>query len=143
MVASIVGTPPTQFLDLARQVFELDARGRAAPHELATAIERTFERIYVEMSTVIGQGGFAAVVERALYDTTADCPWLDAETMVAGLRPAPSRLAAILERESRELVLDCVIRCVGAVLALLSDFIGESLTIRLIHRAWAQTPLET
>jgi hypothetical protein len=92
------------------------------------------ERLRPHLATLMGHGGFRALLARALALASAEVPWLRAvqvnadgtleglATLHAGLKPAEFR-------EGRVVLL-------AQLLGLLVAFIGPGLTSRLVGEIW-------
>lgn len=92
-----------------------------------------WERLAIELSAIIGDGGFSTLYARSLHVTRAAHPWLE-----EGDDPRREKLAASLEAQE-------LARAGLASIALLTTFtdtliqlIGESLTTAILRSAWGQ-----
>lgn len=108
----------------------------------ATKIPPAFhvsEKLRPHLTTLMGNGGFRALVSRALVLATADVAWLRAVTVKAdGSLTVLEELHAQLE--SYELIEGRVV-LLAELLGLLIAFIGENLTLRLVREVWPKIPL--
>ena len=97
------------------------------------------EKLRPRLATLMGDGGFRALVSRALVLATADVPWLRAVTVKAdGSLECLEELHA--QPESYELFEGRVV-LLAELLGLLMAFIGENLTLRLVREVWPKIPL--
>ena len=107
----------------------------------AQASFRVSEKLRPHLSTFLGNAGFHALLMRALALASAEAPWLRAvhvnaegslegwDELERGAQGDPQQIA-----EGRIVLL-------AQLLGLLVAFIGESLTLRLVHEEWPKLPL--
>ena len=129
-------TPRTR--EFAERLFALEAKGKTASDPKAAATFHVCERLRPHLSTVMGNGGFRALLSRALTLARADVSWLRAvevkpDGTLEGLDVLRPQLAAEEMAAGQVAVL-------AELLGLLFAFIGESLTIRLLGEVWPQLP---
>jgi hypothetical protein len=110
---------------------ELDAAGTTN----ATTLLVT-ERLRPHLATLMGNGGFRALLARALALAGAEVSWLRAiqvstDGTLEGMERAHVRLKPAEFREGRVVLL-------AQLLGLLVAFIGPGLTSRLIGEIWPQ-----
>jgi hypothetical protein len=91
------------------------------------------------LSTLMGTGGFRALLSRALALAAAEVSWLRAvhvngDGSLAGLEQAHAKLGPDEFLEGR-------IVLVAQLLGLMVAFIGEILTLRLVREVWPTVPL--
>ena|ERR1039457_1147160 len=92
-----------------------------------------------QLTTLVGNGGFRALLSRALVLAQADVPWLRAVTVktdgtLGGLEKIHAQLAPYELLEGRIVLL-------AELVGLMIAFIGESLTLRLVREVWPKVPL--
>lgn len=109
-----------------------DSAGRAA--------FRVCEKLRRPLSTLAGVAGFRSLLSRALTLAKADAPWLaglqiDAE----GTLTFSAELEAQLDGSEAASAGKALI---ARLLGLLGIFIGEALTLRLLHDVWPKSALE-
>lgn len=96
------------------------------------------EKLRPHLATLMGNGGFRALLSRALVLAKAEVPWLrtvhvEADGSLEGLEQPLARL------DPDEFIKGNV--CLLAqLLGLLVAFIGESLTLGLVRDVWPKVP---
>ena len=91
------------------------------------------------LSTLMGDGGFRALLSRALALATSEVPWLRAvqvktDGTLEGLEEVHAKLTPDEFHEGRVVLL-------AQLLGLMAAFIGEILTLLLIREVWPKIPL--
>jgi hypothetical protein len=94
------------------------------------------DRLRPHLATLMGIGGFRALLARALVLASAEVSWLravqvNADGTLEGLAAPHARLEPAQFREGRVVLL-------AQLLGLLVAFIGPSLTSRLVGEIWPQ-----
>jgi hypothetical protein len=98
------------------------------------------ERLRPPLATLMGHGGFRALMARALALAEAEVPWLRAARVnEAG---AVEGLAELHQQLDAETFFQGRVELLTQLLGLLVTFIGENLTVRLAHEAWPKVPLD-
>jgi len=98
---------------------------------------RALEQLRPQLTALMGDGGFRALLARVLALARAEVPWL------RGLQVSPAGDLVGLE-ELRARLLDRAELFEGGVvllarlLGLLVTFIGENLTVRLVREVWPE-----
>jgi hypothetical protein len=97
---------------------------------------RAVDALRPHLSMLMGQGGFQALLARALALAKAEASWLTGLRVMSagdldGLTAARSTITAADFREGEQVLIAHLLR-------LLVAFIGPSLTIRLINQLWPQ-----
>ena len=103
-------------------------------HEVAVVSEK----LRVPLTTFAGAEGFASLMRRALVMASAEVPSLQnlkvgSEGRLEGLEHLPSDIGTRSE---------AAVAITAHLLGLLSTFIGERLTLRLIRESWPDTLLD-
>jgi hypothetical protein len=125
--------PPLQ--RLARRLTALESTGTKSPGAGTPAAFPAGDKLRPHLATLMGQGGFRALLLRSLALASAEVPWLravqvNADGSLAELPgPTPADLA-----EGRAVLL-------AQLLGLLVTFIGAGLTSRLVRETWPQVSL--
>ncbi len=93
-------------------------------------------RLRPHLATLMGNGGFRALLTRALVLASTEVPWLravrvSADGTLEGLETPDARLTPAEFREGRVVLL-------AQLLGLLVAFIGPGLTLRLVGEIWPQ-----
>lgn len=127
--------PPATIRELARRLLALEAAGQAAsgPHVHQTA--RVCEKLRVSLTRFAGADGFTSLMRRALTLARAEVPALHcvqitAEGSVEGL----DEVAAEGRTEAAAAIT-------MHLLELLVTFVGERITLKLVHEAWPDASL--
>jgi hypothetical protein len=94
------------------------------------------ERLRPHLATLMGNGGFRALLARALKLASAEVHWLhavevNADGLLEDLEPLHARLTPAEFREGSVVLL-------AQLLGLLVAFIGPGLTSRLVGEIWPQ-----
>jgi hypothetical protein len=94
------------------------------------------ERLRPHLATLMGNGGFRALLSRALVLASAEVSWLrtvkvNADGMLEGLETPHAGITRAQFREGRIVLL-------AQLLGLLVAFIGPGLTSRLVGEIWPQ-----
>jgi hypothetical protein len=101
-----------------------------------TAIFQVTDRLRPHLATLMGNGGFRALLARALALASAEVSWLrkvqvNADGTLEGLETLHAQLKPAEFREGRVVLL-------AQLLGLLVAFIGPGLTSRLVGEVWPQ-----
>lgn len=126
--------------ELARRLLEQEREGRQGARELVDATKRVGQKLRGHLAKLIGSAGFEALLSRALALARAEHPALqgveaaaEGETSLKGLGEAfRGRGPAEIEAAS--------VAVLANLLWLLATFIGNDLTVRLVHTIWPQVP---
>lgn len=131
---------PPEARVLARRLLRVESGGREEPEALAAAIDRAAARLRGRLAGLVGQHGYAALCGRAVRLAQREAPHLAGVTYDA--RP-PGGL-----RGTHEFVLanagdpaaagDALASILAQLIGLLIAFIGQDLTVRLIHETWPE-----
>lgn len=128
-----------QMRNFAKRLIVSEAKGKVSAQ---TAVVDTFnvcERVRPQLTTLMGNAGFQALLSRALTLAGAEVPWLRAVHVGSGgimeaLKEFPPHLDGDQFSEGRVILL-------AHLLGLMVTFIGESLTLRLVREIWPEAPL--
>lgn len=130
-------SPKTRHLAKRLIVCEMKASEAAGTHRPA-AFE-VFEKLRPQLATLMGNGGFRAILMRALAQAGAEIPWL------AGLQVKTDGSLEMPEhapQPGRGEFLEGRIVLVARLLGLLGGFIGEDLTLRVVMEVWPELSLD-
>ena len=105
-----------------------------------TALFRVTDRLRPHLAMLMGNGGFRALLVRALVLARTEVSWLravqvNADGTLEGLAIPHARLKPAEFREGRVVLL-------AQLLGLLVAFIGPSLTLRLVCEIWPQLAVD-
>lgn len=126
--------------NLAQRLIAEERRNGDSADAESRAAFRVCEKLRRPLSTLAGVGGYRSLLSRALVLSRAKAPLLDtlkiepdgsfqfsAEMETQMNTPAADRAGAALTTE---------------LLTLLITFIGEALTLRLVHEVWPRAALK-
>lgn len=123
-----------QMRSIAERLIDYETPKKGATANTATAA--VIDRLPPHLATLMGHGGFRALLARALKLASAEVSWLrvievNADGTLEGLTTPHARLTAAEFREGRVVLL-------AQLLGLLVAFIGPALTARLVGEIWPQ-----
>jgi len=129
-----------QIRELAERLIAFEAKDNEAARRMHPAVFHVCERLRPHLATLMGQGGFRAVLARALAVASAEVPWFaalqvkDDGSLEGWEKPeAPVKPKDLAESGA---VL------VAHLLGLLVAFIGDNLTLHLVRDVWPKLSLE-
>jgi hypothetical protein len=125
--------------NFAKRFIICEANGNKSARTKPPAAFDVCEKLRPPLATLMGNGGFQALLSRALALAAAEVPWLRAmhvrsEGTLSGLEDLPVRPDPDTLLEGRIVLL-------AQLLGLLVAFIGEDLTLRLVREIWPREPL--
>jgi hypothetical protein len=125
--------------DLARRLIALETSRDPSEGLVGEAVQ-VCEKLRVPLAKLAGVAGFRSLMARAMTLATAEVPWLDsvqvrADGSLEGLDAAERQQGVVPGGEAGVVV-------VAQLLGLLVTFIGEPLTLRLVHDAWPDAPVD-
>jgi hypothetical protein len=136
-----MSTTPPAIQKLARQLLAGTSAGVESSGD-AHQIVRTCEKLRAPLSKFAGAAGFASLLSRALALAKRQAPaleglWVLADGTLMGFNEIPQDLPAADATRQGGIIL------VTELLGLLVMFIGEPLTLSLVHEAWPHASIET
>jgi len=125
-----------QMRSIAQRLITYEAQGEKSSETAEISSFRVTDRLRPQLATLMGHGGFRALLARALALGSAEVRWLGevqvrADGTLDGLATAHASLEPEEFHEGRVVVL-------ARLLGLLVAFIGPALTLRLIVEIWPQ-----
>lgn len=109
-----------------------------APDAQVPEAVRVSEKLRISLTRFVGADGFTALLRRALALARADVPSLQNVKVTA-----EGRLEGIKDLATEEgTEVEAAAAITQHLLALLVNFIGESLTFRVVRNAWPDASLE-
>lgn len=119
------------------QVFE--ARGNKSSTSKTPAVFSISAKLRPQLATLIGDGGYQALLARALARASAEVPWLrgvrvKTDGVIEYLAELPAQPGADEYMEGETVLL-------AELLGLLVAFIGKNLTLCLAQKVWPKVPL--
>lgn len=120
----------------ARGLIACETTGNKSAETKASAAFPVPEKLRQPLTVLMGNGGFRALLSRALALATAEVHWLRTvqvkeDGALAGVEALRARIDPAEFREGRVVLL-------AQVLGLLVAFIGPNLTLRLVGEIWPQ-----
>jgi hypothetical protein len=119
--------------DLARRLLVVEAANQSAPDAHLHEAVRVCEKLRISLIRLAGPDGFASLLRRSLALAQAEVPALQRVTVnsdcsMEGLE----EIAA----DTTDGSVDAPMAITAQLLGLLVTFIGEPLTLRIVHEAW-------
>ena len=128
-----------QMRDFARRLIVLEARGNKLSGTKAPAAFEACEKLRPQLSTLMGNGGFRALMARSLALATTEVPGLRAvQVKTDGTLKGLEEVRAQLDPDE---FLEGKVVLLAQMLGLLTAFIGENLTLHLVREVWPRVPL--
>jgi hypothetical protein len=125
-----------QMRSIAQRLIKYETPGEDPSETTDTSIFRVTDRLRPQLAMLMGNGGFRALLARALALASAEVSWLrevrvKADSTLEGLAVLHASLKPAEYREGRVVLL-------AQLLGLLVAFIGPALTSRLMGEIWPQ-----
>jgi hypothetical protein len=125
-----------QMRSIAQRLIAYETQGKRSSETTDTSTFRVIDRLRPQLATLMGHGGFRALLARALALASAEVSWLrevqvKADGALEGLATHHASLEPAEFREGRMVLL-------AQLLGLLVAFIGPALTSRLMGEIWPQ-----
>ena len=135
-----MNAPSPAMHDLARRLL---AASRSAPAKAEAGLHAheavlMFETLRITLSKSTGANGFASLLNRALVLARAEVP--DLQSVQIGTN---CRIEGLEELAATDGGVDAAVKLAAHLLTLLVTFIGEPLTVRLLHEGWPDANLFT
>jgi hypothetical protein len=126
--------------DLALWLLEAEMGDAREPEALLDAAERVCQKLCRRLTRLITVIGYQALLARALHLAKGEFPLLDEvragatdDACFDGLRAKTKGVDPVMLRAALTTVL-------ASVIGLLTTFIGEDLTLRLVRDVWPDAP---
>lgn len=128
-----------QMHSFARRVLACEPPGRKPSEAKTLEAFQVFDKLRPHLARLMGNGGFRALLSRALALANAEVSWLSAVHVKAdgsleGLEELHTQLDPAEFFEGGEVLL-------AQLLGLLVAFIGENLTVLLVREVWPKVSL--
>jgi hypothetical protein len=124
----------------AKRLIVFETRGHESSTDETPATFSAFEKLRPQLAILMGEGGFRALLGRALSLAGTEVPWL----RVVQVKTDGS-LEGLVEMLQKQIgpddFLEGAVVLLAKLLGLLAAFIGENLTLRLVHEVWPKVPL--
>ena len=126
---------------LATLLLENERRGKKSGEAGAPSAVAVNNKLRSKLMALMGAAGYHALLSRALALTVPKIPWLhgvqaNADGTLKGLEDLCAQL-------SPEDFSEGGVALVAQLLRLLTAFVGESLTVRLVREVWPKLPSPT
>jgi hypothetical protein len=123
----------------AKRLIALEANGKKSAKITKQDTLDVCEQLRPQLVTLMGVGGFRALLLRALALASAEVPWLSAVKVKAD--GALEGLEGLPAKPDLDAMLEGKVALLTQLLGLLVAFIGENLTLRLVREAWPKATL--
>ena len=128
-----------QMRNFAKRLIAHEASGNKSATNTRAAFHVS-ERLRPHLAILMGTAGFGALVSRAHALANVEAPWLRAvkvksDGSLEGLNELETQVDPEKIAEGRVVLL-------AQLLGLLVVFIGENLTLRIVHEVWPKLSLE-
>jgi hypothetical protein len=132
---------PPALDELVRRLVRQEAGGSTDPESLAAAMEGALRKLSRELETLVGRGGVAALIGRAVNLAKRELPFLG----VVRLEPsAPVALGGLREslqgRDPAEAEAASV-ALLASLLGVIVNLLGEDLGLRPVWNVWPSESL--
>ena len=126
--------------NLAARIIACETDGDSSAGTQIPDAFHVFENLRPQLVPLMGNGGFRALISRALRLARVEVPWLRA------IQVKTNGSLEGLEEIHAQLSLDAMfvgrVALLAELLGLLVAFIGENLMSRLVLETWPKAPLE-
>jgi hypothetical protein len=124
---------------IAKHLIDYEMQRKKSPQERLSVIFPVTDKLRPLLATLMGNGGFRALLSRALALAGAEVFWLhalhvNADGILEGVEASHARVDPAEFLEGKVVLL-------AQLLELLVAFIGMSLTLRLLSEVWPQLSL--
>ena len=129
----------SQMRKVAERVIAHETKGNRSSEASGPTAFQACEKMRPNLATLMGNAGVRALLSRTLALANADLPWLrtvqvGADGSLDGLDELNGRVAPREMAEGGAVVF-------AQLLELLVAFIGDALTLRLVHEVWPKLSL--
>ena len=124
------------FSQIARRILMQELGVERASDQMALATVTVHKKFLVQLSVLLGHEGASALFRQSLRRTQSAFPFY-AEVIAGEPRTALDVLGKCLEKQTPERIVEASIALLTSFLELLATFIGERLTIKLLHDVWS------
>ncbi len=128
--------------DLARRLLQHEAGAARDADALATAVEGVCRKLSDELETLVGRGGAAALLGRALRLASREFPSLAAVRLQADGPPSFDALRELLQEQTPGDAKAASTSLLANLLGLLTNLLGEDLGLRPVMSVWPSLLLE-
>jgi len=128
--------PNPKMQDFARRLLAYESTGEPSSGADISAVAHVAEKLRRPVCTLAGATGFRSLLTRALTLARREAPGLGTVSV------KPDGSLDGLDGLAYGEVSDAGIALIAQLLGLLATFIGESLTLSLMHDAWPELPTD-
>lgn len=122
--------------DLARRLLEHEAGGAGDADSLAAAVEGACRKLSDTLETLVGRGGVAALLGRAVSLAKREFPYLAAVRLRADAPLSFDALRESLQGRTPAEAEAASICLLANLLGLLANLLGEDLGLRPVRSVW-------
>ena len=119
-----------------RRMLAREAGTGASAPAIAAATRRLCERLAGQLAPLVGDAGVAAICARSLHLTQRNVPGVAAVHASDQSEGPFVLLQRSLEQQEPAAATEAAVALLATVSELLTSFIGEGLTTRLLREAW-------
>ena len=135
----VMDTPSPSIQDLAQRLLALETARQSGSDPHGHEGLRVCEKLRISLTRFAGPEAFTAILRRALALARADVAALqsvkiNAEGRLEGLK--------VLGADTGNVSTEAAFAITAHLLGLLATFIGEPLTLRLVHEVWPKASLD-
>jgi hypothetical protein len=125
--------------NFAKRIIACESDGDKSADTTTPEAFHVFEKLRPQLAVLMGNGGFRALLSRALALARAEVPWLrtiqvKSDGALVGLEEAQAQ-------QSSDSMFVGKVALLAQLLGLLAAFIGENLTSRLVLEIWPSAAL--
>lgn len=134
----MTATPGDALPTLALTLLTQRAGSTANAKTVAAAARRAYDDLARVSAPLIGQAGVDALTGRALHLTKRQYPWLAQAPDREDVDGPFIQVIVGLEQQDPAVATDAAGAVFATLIGLLVNFIGESLTVDLLRKAWPE-----
>jgi len=132
-------SPPVS-RNLARRLLTYEAVAGENSEPAESAAFRVFEKLRMPLCSIAGVAGFRSLLSRALALARAEDPGLSA--VQVGADGSLKGLDELGPQKDMDMSMERGAILIAQLLGLLLTFIGEGLTLRLVHNVWPESAFD-
>lgn len=126
--------------DLMRRLLRHEAGGAQDPASLGAAVEGACQKLCLELETLVGRGGVAALLGRAVNLTKREFPFLAGVRLQPDGPPSFEALRESLQGRTPAEADAASVALLANLVGLLVNLLGEDLGLRPVVNAWPDVP---
>ena len=123
-----------------RRLLRHEAGGAGDAASLAAALERACQKLSDELEPLVGRGGVAALLGRAVNLARREFPFMAAARLEPDVAPSFEALHESLRARSPAEVDAASVALLAYLGGLLTNLLGEDLGLRPVHHVWPDLP---